>query len=399
MLCTLEVVGVLLIYFLSAGKPLDDHARGHHHHGPHHHHHGGHHGGPGPLYDDPYDPPWSDFPPTPALPGPMPPLPPPPRYHFSYRRSVEDVVGLSLARAAVLSCAYAIGMRHMHRPYLYASYLLAALCFPAIVVKTILFRYSRCKAATACLFGLVGLFSWLHVFAARCACVRHGASWGAAAQGGACWAHITHSRPPCPPTPSARMLLARARPHAPRMACVRAAHWRCAAPGPQALRGVGAAPPPAGPRAGLPLGRERGCVEHSAPAPRAPPPAPHPHPLPPARCGGNEQMQRRGVGRQRGRGARCVRARAPHAPMRPRVRAHACICQLCGWRTHALLCIKVEVLADEHQSVHVHAHARSNPMHTHAETLADEDSKFIELGSQQPIKVRACAPFAARARL
>ncbi len=45
------------------------------------------------------------------------PAAPPPRhgYHFSYWHSMEDVVGLSCTRAALLSAAYALGMHHMHR--------------------------------------------------------------------------------------------------------------------------------------------------------------------------------------------------------------------------------------------------------------------------------------------
>jgi hypothetical protein len=64
-----------------------------------------------------------------------PPTHPHPRTHpykrtfnpTRYRRSLEDIVGLTVVRAAVLSVVYAVGMRHMHRPYLYTSYLLAAM--------------------------------------------------------------------------------------------------------------------------------------------------------------------------------------------------------------------------------------------------------------------------------
>jgi len=120
MLCTLEVVAVLCIYCLGTSRSLVLHPLTHSHH-----------------------------------------------YHFSYRHSLEDIVGISIARTILLSVTYAVGMRYMHRPYLYTSYLLAALCFPAIVVKTILFRYSQDGVSAACLFGLAGLFCWLHVFAAR----------------------------------------------------------------------------------------------------------------------------------------------------------------------------------------------------------------------------------------
>lgn len=55
-----------------------------------------------------------------------------------------------------------------HRHYLAASGLLAVLCFPFIVVKMILFRYSgHDGAACAFIFALAGAFSWLHVLAAR----------------------------------------------------------------------------------------------------------------------------------------------------------------------------------------------------------------------------------------
>jgi hypothetical protein len=34
--------------------------------------------------------------------------------HFSYMHSLEDVVGLSCTRSALLSISYALGMKHMH---------------------------------------------------------------------------------------------------------------------------------------------------------------------------------------------------------------------------------------------------------------------------------------------
>ncbi len=36
-------------------------------------------------------------------------------YHYSWFHSMEDVVGLTCGRAGVLSVAYALGMRQMHR--------------------------------------------------------------------------------------------------------------------------------------------------------------------------------------------------------------------------------------------------------------------------------------------
>ncbi|KAJ9523573.1 hypothetical protein QJQ45_007254 [Haematococcus lacustris] len=104
------------------------------------------------------------------------------QFHFSYMHSLEDVVGLSCVRATLLSLAYAAGMHHMHRvlsvtamhpwalgmlrPYLYASYLLAASCFPYLLVKMILFRYSTDAVPAATIFIITGLLCWLHVFAA-----------------------------------------------------------------------------------------------------------------------------------------------------------------------------------------------------------------------------------------
>lgn len=61
------------------------------------------------------------------------------------------------------------------RPYLYSSYLLAAACFPYIIVKIILFRYSKDAVAASAIFIITGLFCWAHVFAARWA-VSHGTS-------------------------------------------------------------------------------------------------------------------------------------------------------------------------------------------------------------------------------
>ena len=53
------------------------------------------------------------------------------------------------------------------RPYLYASYLLAASCFPYVIVKTFLYNYQVDGVAAAAMFVLTGAFSWIHVFAAR----------------------------------------------------------------------------------------------------------------------------------------------------------------------------------------------------------------------------------------
>ncbi len=50
---------------------------------------------------------------------------------------------------------------------MYTSYLLALLCFPYIVVKTIMFRYGADGVASAAILALTGLCSWVHVFAAR----------------------------------------------------------------------------------------------------------------------------------------------------------------------------------------------------------------------------------------
>ncbi|GFR39649.1 hypothetical protein Agub_g115 [Astrephomene gubernaculifera] len=88
-------------------------------------------------------------------------------HRFSFTRSLEDVVGITCTRAAILSLAYAIGQRSVHRPYLYAAYLLAAACLPYIVVKTILFRYGPDGVAAAAILGLAGVCSVGHVLAAR----------------------------------------------------------------------------------------------------------------------------------------------------------------------------------------------------------------------------------------
>lgn len=54
-----------------------------------------------------------------------------------------------------------------HRTYLYTSYLLAAACFPYIIVKTILYHYGPDAIPAAAIFIITGLFCWIHVFAAR----------------------------------------------------------------------------------------------------------------------------------------------------------------------------------------------------------------------------------------
>eukprot|EP00798_Chlamydomonas_sp_ICE-L_P000009 gene9-12818_t len=88
-------------------------------------------------------------------------------HRFSYVHSLEDIVGLSCTRSAILSLAYAFGGQFMHRPYLYCSYLLAASCFPYIVVKTTLYHYDHKAASAAIMLALTGAFCWFHVFASR----------------------------------------------------------------------------------------------------------------------------------------------------------------------------------------------------------------------------------------
>ncbi|EFJ45044.1 hypothetical protein VOLCADRAFT_118552, partial [Volvox carteri f. nagariensis] len=88
-------------------------------------------------------------------------------HRFSFTRSLEDIVGLSCTRAAVLSLAYAVGQRSVHRPYLYAAYLLAIACIPYIAMKTMLFRYGSDKVAAAAILVITGLSSACHVLAAR----------------------------------------------------------------------------------------------------------------------------------------------------------------------------------------------------------------------------------------
>ncbi|GLC59570.1 hypothetical protein PLESTB_001501500 [Pleodorina starrii] len=114
MLCSLEILTVLLIYFLATSRSLVIH-----------------------------------------------------HHHFSFTRSLEDVVGLSCTRAAILSLAYAVGQRAVHRPYLYGSYLLAAACVPYLVVKTILFRYGPDGIAAASILVISGLCSVAHILAAK----------------------------------------------------------------------------------------------------------------------------------------------------------------------------------------------------------------------------------------
>ncbi|GLI60602.1 hypothetical protein VaNZ11_002775 [Volvox africanus] len=114
MLCAVEVITVLLIYFLATSRSLVIH-----------------------------------------------------HHHFSFSRSLEDVVGLSCTRAAILSLAYAVGQRSVHRPYLYAAYFLAAACVPYIVVKTIMFRYGPNSISAASILVITGLSSVCHILAAR----------------------------------------------------------------------------------------------------------------------------------------------------------------------------------------------------------------------------------------
>ncbi|GAX85063.1 hypothetical protein CEUSTIGMA_g12483.t1 [Chlamydomonas eustigma] len=95
-------------------------------------------------------------------------------YHFNWMCSLEDIVGLVIARSVLLSLSYAWGVNFVqsagasaHRAYLYTSYLLAASCFPYITVKTILYHYENDAIPAAAIFIITGLFCWLHVFAAR----------------------------------------------------------------------------------------------------------------------------------------------------------------------------------------------------------------------------------------
>ncbi len=66
MLCAMEVLTVLLIYFLATSRSLVIHQVPRH-------------------------------------------------YRFSFTHSLEDIVGICCTRAAILSLAYAIGQRSMHR--------------------------------------------------------------------------------------------------------------------------------------------------------------------------------------------------------------------------------------------------------------------------------------------
>ncbi|MEW5319945.1 MAG: hypothetical protein WDW38_011055 [Sanguina aurantia] len=92
---------------------------------------------------------------------------PPAPYHFLYKHSVVDIVGLACTRAALLSIAYAVGLRMGHRPYMYMAYFLAAACFPYIFVKTILYKYTQDAVPAAALFAITSTFCWLHVLAGR----------------------------------------------------------------------------------------------------------------------------------------------------------------------------------------------------------------------------------------
>jgi hypothetical protein len=116
MLCTIEVVAVLLIYFLCTSKSLVVHEAAS-------------------------------------------------KFHYSFRHSLEDVMALSVLRAGVLSAMYAA----CTPIYLYASYLLAGLCFPFILTKTVMFHYGHDAVPAAALLTITGLFCWVHVLAARCA--------------------------------------------------------------------------------------------------------------------------------------------------------------------------------------------------------------------------------------
>ncbi|KXZ55263.1 hypothetical protein GPECTOR_3g400 [Gonium pectorale] len=90
-----------------------------------------------------------------------------PHHRFSFTHSLDDVVGIVCARSTVLSMAYAIGQRALHKPYLYATYLLAGGCLPYLLVKMILFRYGSDGVAAAAIMGIAATCSLCHVLAAR----------------------------------------------------------------------------------------------------------------------------------------------------------------------------------------------------------------------------------------
>ncbi len=144
------------------------------------------------------------------------------KYHYSYRTSLEDVMGFSLARALLLSFAYAWGAkRHQHRcadhccrlhvalpnglaggccmhsitagmgllrccsqrsspsarfdrccihprrQYLMTAYMLGGAGLIYLAVKASLFTYGEGRVPVAVLLSTFGVFSILHIYAAR----------------------------------------------------------------------------------------------------------------------------------------------------------------------------------------------------------------------------------------
>ncbi|KAG1680776.1 hypothetical protein FOA52_008109 [Chlamydomonas sp. UWO 241] len=99
-------------------------------------------------------------------------------FRFSYRYSIEDVVGMCIMRATILSAAYGWGEHSAgvpmqrssngsHTAYLWSASLLALLCFPYVVTKTVLFHFGADGVAAAFIFAITGAFAFFHVFAAK----------------------------------------------------------------------------------------------------------------------------------------------------------------------------------------------------------------------------------------
>ncbi|KAF6249054.1 hypothetical protein COO60DRAFT_1004676 [Scenedesmus sp. NREL 46B-D3] len=82
--------------------------------------------------------------------------------------SLEDLVGLGVVRAAAISATYAYGSkRYQLRPYLYTSYVVGGLGFVYALVKASRFAYPLAWLPPAGMLATFGVFSWLHILAAR----------------------------------------------------------------------------------------------------------------------------------------------------------------------------------------------------------------------------------------
>ncbi|KAK9869036.1 hypothetical protein WJX84_005053 [Apatococcus fuscideae] len=88
-------------------------------------------------------------------------------YHFSFRRSLEDVLLFSLLRVLAVAIAYCVGSgRQCQRPYLVTAGVLAAVGLPYVITKAALLRWPASRGPPVLLLIASAVFSIAHLLTA-----------------------------------------------------------------------------------------------------------------------------------------------------------------------------------------------------------------------------------------